>query len=64
MLLQIEQVPTAFNFKSNKVNFSIFAEKFIEYMEDLTDREAVKDEMRKWNQNFTSLDDIRKEFNV
>jgi hypothetical protein len=41
MNVVINKIPKELWIESEKINFNIFAEKFINYMEDLEDREKV-----------------------
>jgi len=63
MTVRLKNAPARFSFKEETIEFNTFAEKFIEYMEELADLEAVKNEMHK-KQNFTSLEDLKKELGV
>ena len=49
MNLVINKIPEWLWIKEKSVNFDIFAEKFINYMEDLEDKEKVKNEMNNLN---------------
>lgn len=63
MTVRLKNTPARFSFKEETIEFNVFAEKFIEYMEEMADIEAVKNEMQK-KQNFTSLNDLKKELGV
>ena len=52
MNVVITKIPKELWIEKEKVNFNIFAEKFIEYMQDLEDREKVKEEMKKNEKGF------------
>jgi len=61
MTLQISNAPSEFRFKENVIDFNIFAEKFIEYMEDLEDIKMVKNEIKK-DEIWFSYDSIRENY--
>lgn len=48
----IEKIPKELGINNKKISFNIFAEKFIDYMEDLEDIKKVKDEIKNNSESF------------
>ena len=62
MTIVIDKIPEWLWIKEKIVDFNIFAEKFIDYMEDLEDREKVKNEMNNLNDESFDYSLIRREY--
>lgn len=52
MSLIIDKIPEEMWIKTWKVSFEIFADKFVDYMQDLDDIENVKNEMKNKSESF------------
>jgi len=61
MTFQVRQAPAKFSFKNDVVDFDILTKTFIEYMEDLADKEEVKKEIEK-NEKWFNYSKIRSNY--
>ena len=50
--ITVDKIPSKLNFSSNKVDFDIFLEKLVEYLDDLQDIKDVKNEMKNDTESF------------